>query len=635
MRSFIALLIVLLFWPAVTPPGATSQTGPKIVDDRAPFAIELPELNSGLLPAGAHLEIPVPAKPPLTRIKLWVVQPFAARIGYRGINATLNGQSLSTVTSKGSGIAGNFLDVDLRKNPNLEWKANKNVLEITAQEERGNIAYRCSFVLLSNRAAAAKRKPGESLAEGCQSELHYETNLAPEDPHVLQSDRVAPQLTLATPTAAFNATSVAQSVLVSGSASDDSGIVRTITVNNQVVASTPVPKDKRFALPPIKKGDKKVAPPPPPPLTFNTSFLVVPGTRAIIIEATDASGNRALVRVPILQPDCADTTVAQRQAALASTTTPGFSKRRYAVVVGVSKYQFHEGGLHDLSYAHRDAESIRDWLRSDGGGGFKANEVICLTDSGATLAAVRHELRSFLTTAGENDLIYLFLAGHGAPDPFDRSKLYFLLHNSKVTDLPNTALAMSEVGQFVNQQSKQARLIAFFDTCHSAGIKGKPLNQPAANSAAAPEPRGGGAKQDRRGVGTKNPNTSGNSTPSPQPTPKPAPATNAGFNFYETSLFRDKGWTVITSSGMSEESQESSKWGGHGVFTWALLEGAQGKADTNNNCEVTAAELAEYVSATVSRETGRAQNPQSLPGSSPNLVVATVQSPGACAGKGR
>jgi hypothetical protein len=624
MRSLIVLLIAssaLMSWPRA----AARQTGPQIVDNREPFAIELPELNTGLLPAAAHLEIPVPSKP-LTRIKLWVVQPFATRIGYRGINATFNRQSLSTVSKKGSGLAGNFLDVDLRANPNLVWRADKNVLEITAQEERGNITYRCTFVLLPGKAATT-RPARPTLAEGCATEIRAETRLVPEDPHVLQSDRVAPQLTLTAPQAAFNATSGAQTVVVTGTASDDSGIVRSVTVNGQLIASTPVPKDKRFKLPPLKKGDKnKTA--APPPLTFNAAFTVNPGTRALLVEATDASGNSALITVPILQSDCAGATVAQRQAVLAATTTTGFSGRRYAVLVGVSKYKYSEGGLRNLSYAHQDAEAIRDWLRSDSGGAFKPADIVCLTDGTATRAAVRAALERFLTAAGANDLIYLFMAGHGAPDPFDRSKLYFLLHDSKLTDLPNTALAMSEVGEFVNQQSKQARLIAFFDTCHSAGVNRQALK---------PAPQAASAKpgdSDKRGVGSKKDKPAAPPANQP-PTVTPsggAPSTSAaqpGFNFYEGTLFQKKGWTVISSSGMNEESQEAAHWRdqaghGHGVFTWALLEGANGKADANGDCQITAAELFSYIKKTVSSATSGAQNPQLLPGANGKLEVAVA-----------
>ena len=40
--------------------------------------------------------------------------------------------------------------------------------------------------------------------------------------------------------------------------------------------------------------------------------------------------------------------------------------------------------------------------------------------------------------------------------------------------------------------------------------------------------------------------------------------------------------------------------GGHSVFTWALLEGLQGKADLDGNGVITASELGAYISPIVS-----------------------------------
>ncbi|NOT60538.1 MAG: hypothetical protein HOP19_09980, partial [Acidobacteria bacterium] len=94
-------------------------------------------------------------------------------------------------------------------------------------------------------------------------------------------------------------------------------------------------------------------------------------------------------------------------------------------------------------------------------------------------------------------------------------------------------------------------------------------------------------------------------------------------------LFTDKGWTVITSASANELAQEGPHWKlndnlGHGVFTWALLKGLQGEADKNRDCKITAAELSGYVSATVSGATGKAQNPQTLPGGNGDMVIAVL-----------
>ncbi len=615
MRRLSLLLLSLCALPSLG--SVARQTAPSILDDRAPFAIELPEIQSGVLTATSYTDIYIPPGAQITRLKLWVLQPYDLRFGYE-MKAMLNSKALATVAQRKAGPCGNFLDIDLRQQRELQLKPQeKNLVEITGYEAESRLTYHASFVLLPGTSKSPRPVP---LPE--KAEIRFEQVPAFSDSPVPNDDRAAPLLTLtapAAPPAAGNAASF--SVRLAGFARDDSGIVTTIKVNGQTIASAPPPSkdDKK------KKKDKNAVTIPPleRKLEFDQMFPVGPNTCALLIEARDPTGNRALAYVPI-----------ERGAPLAKTD---FGGRKYAVIVGVSKYLHHEGDLHDLAYAHRDAESIRDWLRSDSGGGFKPDDIVCLTDGDATRAAVRDALARFLTTAGANDLIYLFMAGHGAPDPYDRSKLYFLLHDSKVTDLPNTALAMNEVGQFVNQQSKQARLIAFFDTCHSAGVNRQALN-PAA-------PAGKSGAPDKRGVGTKKDKQA--APPANQPptvtlsvgTPATSPAAQPGFNFYEGALFQKKGWTVISSSGLNEESQEDARWrdaagNGHGVFTWALLEGAQqGKADANGDCRITAAELFEYIRKTVSGATSRAQNPQALPGGSSDLIVATVADAAACRNK--
>jgi uncharacterized caspase-like protein len=317
----------------------------------------------------------------------------------------------------------------------------------------------------------------------------------------------------------------------------------------------------------------------------------------VLVEATDRAGNRTLVTIPVLQP--------------AASTTPKFGGRKFAVLIGVSEYKYNEGGLGDLSYAHRDAEALRDFLKSPNGGDFRDEDILYLVNDQATLATVSDALKRFLTKAGPNDLIYLFLAGHGAPDPYDPQRLYFLLHDTKVADIPRTAFPMDRLREFLDQQKSQARLICFLDTCHSAGIS-KP--RPAAGG----KPTGGSTAPGRgigaKGVGVKPPGAPAGQT-----------AASADFNFYDRRLFQEKAWAVITSSGRDETSQESPSWGqGHGVFTWALLEGLRGEADENRDCVVSAGEIFKYVTERVRRETGNRQNPQSLPGANTALVIAAM-----------
>ena len=96
-------------------------------------------------------------------------------------------------------------------------------------------------------------------------------------------------------------------------------------------------------------------------------------------------------------------------------------------------------------------------------------------------------------------------------------------------------------------------------------------------------------------------------------------------NFFLTNqLFKQTGRAILTSSDVNEVSQESAKWGNHGVFTWALLDGLKGKADLNGDKLITAGELFQYTRASVQKATNFQQNPLALPGSSTNLTLAVA-----------
>ena len=71
-----------------------------------------------------------------------------------------------------------------------------------------------------------------------------------------------------------------------------------------------------------------------------------------------------------------------------------------------------------------------------------------------------------------------------------------------------------------------------------------------------------------------------------------------------------EGICVISASDENQMSQEGKQWGGgHGVFTYFLLKGLMGEADTSRNGEVILGELTLYLSQEVRRATMNAQSP--------------------------
>ncbi len=70
------------------------------------------------------------------------------------------------------------------------------------------------------------------------------------------------------------------------------------------------------------------------------------------------------------------------------------------------------------------------------------------------------------------------------------------------------------------------------------------------------------------------------------------------------------GIAVFTASEANQFSEEGEEWGGgHGVFTWTMLEALRGKADEDGDRIVTLGEMMEYVRDRVRRATRNAQIP--------------------------
>ena len=274
---------------------------------------------------------------------------------------------------------------------------------------------------------------------------------------------------------------------------------------------------------------------------------------------------------------------AKSQRFVGSRISYQWGGRKYALVIGVSRYKFHEGGLRDLQYADSDSRSIAEFLKTSAG--FKDSDISYLENENATVENVRAAVDLFLERARENDFIFLFLAGHGAQDPFDPRNLYLILHDSKVTNLPRTGLNMAELqAQFIDRL-RAKRMVILIDACHSGGI------DPAEKSS---------FRQLER-------------------------SENNTFSIYAEKLFSGEGRALLTSSDVNEISEEGKRWGGgHGVFTWAILEGLRGTADVNRDRVVTTGELFDFVSDRVRDETSARQNPRALPGTDRDFPLTRV-----------
>lgn len=254
--------------------------------------------------------------------------------------------------------------------------------------------------------------------------------------------------------------------------------------------------------------------------------------------------------------------------------------QKYAVVVGVARYQNAGAGLVNLRYADHDADSFRNFLLSPAGGSFPKENILTLLNEDATSEALRSALFTFLSKPRPDDLVVIYLAGHGSPDPNDSRNLYFLTYDTQVDDMGGTAFPMFQFQDVFERVIKARRVVTFVDSCHSFGVSG--------------EKNLGGPR-------------------------------NNLINQYIQRFASNGERAVLTASNTSELSYEDTKWGGgHGVYTYYLLEGLGSAADLNHDHTVTVAELSTYLHENVTKATEGRQNPQSIIGGVGNTPVSST-----------
>ncbi len=251
---------------------------------------------------------------------------------------------------------------------------------------------------------------------------------------------------------------------------------------------------------------------------------------------------------------------------------------RWALVVGISSYQYLRPDA-QLQFAHRDAEQFAAFLRDAPGGALPPSHIRLLTNSDATLAGLRAALHTWLVeSAGPSDVVYLFFAGHGVVA--ERDEAYFVAHDSDPQNLHATALAFREVDATLSSRLRANLVVLVADVCHAG----------------------------RLGWSSYSPN-----------------APNAVVQPLESLGQGDRSFLKLLATRPSERSFEDRKWnGGHGVFTYALLQGLEGGATRDSDGVVRASQLIDYVSRVVPEQTDAKQHPRVAGTFDPRLALAVA-----------
>lgn len=264
--------------------------------------------------------------------------------------------------------------------------------------------------------------------------------------------------------------------------------------------------------------------------------------------------------LPISQ-DTVEIVAAGRGGATVQTIAAPRIDKRWAVVIGVGEYESET--IPDLEFAPADARAVKEFLESDAAGPF--DDVLYLENERATGSAMREALFVFLQQADWDDLVVIYYAGHGAPDPGRPENLYLLPADADLDRLAATGFPMWDMKTALRRQIAAERVIVIADACHSAGTAdGDVVGGSVSNQIA------GGMQQ----------------------------------------LFTPSRRLMMTAADTNEFSLEDERWGGHGVFTHFMLDGLRGGGDLDGNGIVTFTELFDHVSNNVREATRGRQNPQ-------------------------
>lgn len=253
---------------------------------------------------------------------------------------------------------------------------------------------------------------------------------------------------------------------------------------------------------------------------------------------------------------------------------PGGSVRAdaHAVVIGINRYA--DPQIRDLRYARADAEAVYAVLTDPTLGRFDPDRVTFLLDEEATQRRIRSAIGTHLPRqADEEDTVYIYYAGHGAPviNPRAASRdgleKYLVPHDAELDDLRASGISMDEVQKFFGWITSR-QVLFFIDSCYSGGAGGRSFEQPDY------QPR-------------------------------------AALTDEFLDAMAGEGRCVVTACGVNEVSLEVPEIG-HGLFTHALVEGLRGAADTDGDGRVTIQELYDFICARVTeqaRKMGGSMNP--------------------------
>ena len=347
-------------------------------------------------------------------------------------------------------------------------------------------------------------------------------------------------------------------------------IAEAITVNDSTyeIEGKVIDKSKKLFVQidgetiPVKKGKFKVK-------------RYSPVDEQIKIVAIDQWGNKSKTKLVNITIDIEETIVANKLEPLNPSNISNKSfNNKVALIIGIENYT----EAPKANYANLDAKYFFDYARR--AFGVDKQNINLLVNEEATVVKTDKAVSLWLKSKikkNKSDLI-IFFAGHGLASS-DGKELYLLPQDGNPDRLERTALSRTDLfKEIIDLNPKSVTM--FLDTCYSGVSRDEQMLLASARPIRI-------VADEQEGI--------------------------------------PDNFTIFSASQLDQISS-GLKGANHGIFSYYLMKGLEGKADSNKDKKITNGELLAYMDENISQkaaEQGRKQNP-SLAGD-PNKILMSYR----------
>jgi len=301
--------------------------------------------------------------------------------------------------------------------------------------------------------------------------------------------------------------------------------------------------------------------------TFKTKLYVPRSGLNVEIVAYDKKGNKASKLLKIERDN-----IQQASGPIFDTLNPSGKRVKsnanaLALIIGVADYSKTPA---NALYADKDAQQFYDYATMKLG--IPSGNIKELVNDKADLGEILINVKEWLRRSAKPNQsdIFIYFAGHGLASQ-DGSKMYLLPYDGRPRLLENTALLRDELFKDI-QQANPKSVTVFLDTCYSGVTRNEEM-------LIAGRPIVIKAKEQ---------------------------AIPDGFTLF----------SAASNEQISRPLEEAK----HGMFSYFLMKGMEGDADTNNDNKITARELHGYVEQNVVQQSSGSQTPE-LQGDKDRVLV--------------